>query len=63
MEQMVETANQLISAIVDHTAFFLIYGAIFYLLGYLICAIIRGIFKDLRPVFRRWYQSMKGRKQ
>ncbi|WP_124060528.1 hypothetical protein [Gordonibacter sp. Marseille-P4307] len=63
MEQMVEMANQLIAIIVGCTAFALIYGTIFYFLGYLIFSILRGILKDLQPVFRRWHQSLKSGKK
>ena len=36
MEQLVNTANELIAVIVNYAAFFIIYGAIFYFIGALI---------------------------
>ena len=45
MEQLVNTANELIAVIVNYAAFFIIYGAIFYFIGAVIYQILRAVVK------------------
>jgi len=63
MEHMIDMANQLISLIVNYTAFILIYGTIFYVIGYVIYSIIRSVYREIKPTLKRWYQSRKDKKQ
>ena len=63
MEQLVNTANELIAVIVNSAAFFIIYGAIFYFIGAVIYQILRAVAKRFLPTWKRWYQSIRSRKQ
>ena len=63
MEQLVNTANELIAVIVNYAAFFIIYGAIFYFIGAVIYQILRAVIKRFPPTWKRWYQAIRSRKQ
>ena len=49
MEQLVNTANELIAVIVNYAAFFIIYGAIFYFIGAVIYQVLRAVVKRFLP--------------
>lgn len=63
MEQLVNTANELIAVIVNYAAFFIIYGAIFYFIGAVIYQVLRAVVKRFLPTWTRWYQAIRSRKQ
>lgn len=63
MEQLVNTANELIAVIVNYAAFFIIYGAIFYFIGAVIYQVLRAVVKRCLPTWKRWYQAIRSRKQ
>ena len=63
MEQLVNTANELIAVIVNYAAFFIIYGAIFYFIGAVIYQILRAVIKRFLPTWKHWYQTIRSRKQ
>ena len=63
MEQLVNTANELIAVIVNYAAFFIIYGAIFCFIGAVIYQILRAVVKRFLPTWKRWYQAIRSRKQ
>ena len=55
MEQLVNTANELIA--------FISYGAIFYFIGAVIYQVLRAVVKRFLPTWKRWYQAIRSRKQ
>lgn len=63
MGQLVNIANELINVIVGYTAFFIIYGAIFYIIGAVIYQILRTVIQWFLPTWKRWYQTIRSRKQ
>lgn len=63
MEQLVNTANELIAVIVNYAAFFIIYGAIFYFIGAVIYQFLHAVVKRFLPAWKRWYQAIRSRKQ
>ena len=63
MEQLVNTANELIAVIVNYAAFFIIYGAIFYFIGAVIYQFLHAVIKRFLPAWKRWYQAIRSRKQ
>ena len=63
MEQLVNTANELIAVIVNYAAFFIIYGAIFYFIGAVIYQVLRAVVNRVLPTWKHWYQAIRSRKQ
>ena len=63
MEQLVNTANELIAVIVNYAAFFIIYGAIFYFIGAVIYQFLHAVVQRFLPAWKRWYQAIRSRKQ
>lgn len=62
MEQIINTANQLIAAIVNATFFLVIYETIFYILGAMIRGIAKRLYERFSPFWKRWFQSIKRKK-
>ena len=62
MEQLVNTANELIAVIVNYAAFFIIYGAIFYFIGAVIYQFLHAVVKRVLPARKRWSQSIRSSK-
>ena len=63
MEQLVNTANELIAVIVNYAAFFIIYGAIFYFICAVIYQVLRAVVNRFLPTWKHWYQAIRSRKQ
>ena len=58
MEQLVNTANELIAVIVNYAAFFIIYGAIFYFIGAVIYQVLRAVVNRFLPTWKHWYTTI-----
>ena len=63
MEQIINMSNQLIAVIVNVIFFLVIYGTIFYILGVIIIGIIKTVYDNFSPIWKKWYQDMKRKKR
>ena len=63
MQQIINTANQLIVIIVNAIFFLVAYGTVFYLLGVLVYGIIKTAYDRFIPCWKKWYQNRKHKKR
>ena len=62
MEQIVNFANQLITAIVNWSLFLLIYGVVFYCIGVVLFRIFRAVYDRFSPFWKKLFRVHGGRK-
>lgn len=61
MEQMTNFADSLIYTILNYSLFFLYYGVIFYIIGFVIFWIVKALYHYFSPTWKKWYQAIKNK--